>query len=42
MCYCRNTGWNGYQKESQHRKFTLENKILSPEMELKQIVRILY
>ena len=23
-------GWNGYQNKSQHRKLTLENKILPP------------
>ena len=27
-CYCGNTGWNGYQNKSQHRKLTLEKKIL--------------
>ena len=30
MCYCGNTGWNGYQNKSQHRKLTLEKKILPP------------
>ena len=27
-CYCGNTGWNGYRNKSQHRKSTLEKKIL--------------
>ena len=25
-----NTGWNGYRNKSQHRKLTLEKKILPP------------
>ena len=29
-CYCGNTGWNGYRNKSQHRKLTLEKKILPP------------
>ena len=29
-CYCRNMGWNGYWNKSQHRKLTLEKKILLP------------
>ena len=29
-CYCGNTGWNGYRNKSQHRKSTLEKKILPP------------
>ena len=28
-CYCGNTGWNGYRNKSQHRKLTLEKKILN-------------
>ena len=27
-CYCGNMEWNGYQNKSQHRKLTLEKKIL--------------
>ena len=30
MCHCNNMGWNGHQIKSQHRKLTLEKKILLP------------
>ena len=35
MCYCGNTGWNGYRNKSQHIKWTLENIFppLLPEYE---------
>ena len=29
-CYRGNTGWNGYRNKSQHRKSTLEKRILPP------------
>ena len=30
MCYCGNKGCNGYGTKSQHRKSTLEKKIIPP------------
>ena len=29
-CYCSNMGWNRYRNKSQHRKLTLEKKIIPP------------